>query len=368
MESSLTVCVFCGGPPVARSREHVLPQWLIRLTGDPNRTVGLGRNWSHPQLQERRFALSRFTFPACGECNQQFSSLEAAAKQVMSKLQELAPLTDLDWDTFLDWLDKVRTGLWLGQRMLNRNHAGITPLFHIQQRVARKDRFVIVYRLQPDDCTGLSWIGTDDPIFHRQPSVFGLGANRLLFLSVSFDFLFSRRFGFPYALQRRARPGGGELVDLEDGTEKTILPLVEYRFKSGGTQLWQPIVPWQPNSNAADLEAMRRAYDTDFVRRNCLDFDRGKGRLFRRNRNELVVYPSEPSTSWIPRTTVPVEEAVHDVAVMVSDLLGKLFENHARLDDLPAEFRLAIESEIASTMRLHLIMRRHLLAQRPRRR
>jgi len=35
-------CVFCGKPPSDKNKEHVLPHWLIKMTGDPNRVVNLG--------------------------------------------------------------------------------------------------------------------------------------------------------------------------------------------------------------------------------------------------------------------------------------------------------------------------------------
>jgi hypothetical protein len=36
-----TNCVFCGKPvgKAARSREHIIPMWMLRATGDPNRVI-----------------------------------------------------------------------------------------------------------------------------------------------------------------------------------------------------------------------------------------------------------------------------------------------------------------------------------------
>jgi hypothetical protein len=39
-------CVFCGKKPQSKNREHIIPQWLIALTGDPNRDVYLVRKWA----------------------------------------------------------------------------------------------------------------------------------------------------------------------------------------------------------------------------------------------------------------------------------------------------------------------------------
>lgn len=38
-------CVFCGSKPESKNKEHILPQWLLKLTGDPNREIFLGRKW-----------------------------------------------------------------------------------------------------------------------------------------------------------------------------------------------------------------------------------------------------------------------------------------------------------------------------------
>ena len=37
-------CVFCGGTPDNKTKEHVLPMWLIEATGDPKEPVNLGIN------------------------------------------------------------------------------------------------------------------------------------------------------------------------------------------------------------------------------------------------------------------------------------------------------------------------------------
>src|ERR1700741_3952314 len=39
-------CIFCGGKPVENAREHVLPQWLIAVTGDPQRQGMFGIDWT----------------------------------------------------------------------------------------------------------------------------------------------------------------------------------------------------------------------------------------------------------------------------------------------------------------------------------
>lgn len=72
---------------------------------------GLSRpDWSSPDLKERVYSLSAFTFPACTACNSEFSALEASAKSIVENLLALQPVSAGDFDILLDWFDKVRVG------------------------------------------------------------------------------------------------------------------------------------------------------------------------------------------------------------------------------------------------------------------
>src|SRR5262245_40221439 len=142
-EPRMKFCVFCGERPRSKSREHIIPQWLIRLTGDPNRQIYVGRAWYKPELPMRRFSFSQMVFPACEECNGRFADLEARAQSVMRRILSRDPLANKDWDLFLDWLDKIRVGLWLGMLFLNKNYRDISPRFFIESRIGTKDRFVL---------------------------------------------------------------------------------------------------------------------------------------------------------------------------------------------------------------------------------
>ncbi|QJB40178.1 hypothetical protein HF324_20870 [Chitinophaga oryzae] len=36
-------CIFCGEQPQSKTKEHIIPKWLIEMTGDPNRLTFFGR-------------------------------------------------------------------------------------------------------------------------------------------------------------------------------------------------------------------------------------------------------------------------------------------------------------------------------------
>ena len=72
------VCIFCGERPESKNLEHVLPRWLIELTGNPKRRARFGyRRSVEGRPVERSFAFDAFKFPSCTECNQRFGELEA---------------------------------------------------------------------------------------------------------------------------------------------------------------------------------------------------------------------------------------------------------------------------------------------------
>jgi len=105
-------CVFCGERPISKTLEHVLPQWLIKLTGDPDRKANFGPNISTGQVMQ--FAFDQLKFPACSECNQKFSKLESDTQKIISSLVSGEPLDSGSFCTLFTWFDKVRVGLWLG--------------------------------------------------------------------------------------------------------------------------------------------------------------------------------------------------------------------------------------------------------------
>jgi hypothetical protein len=69
------ICVFCGERPERKTNEHVLPKWLIRLTGDPSRRAMFGLGIQGSDVKARIFSFDAFKFPACRDCNELFSAV-----------------------------------------------------------------------------------------------------------------------------------------------------------------------------------------------------------------------------------------------------------------------------------------------------
>jgi hypothetical protein len=161
-------CVFCGQRPESKTKEHVIPKWLIATTGDPKRQVSFG-TYNVKDKAPTALAFDQLAFPACGKCNSDFSRLEDRAKRVVQELLARESLTCVDFNCLLDWLDKVRTGIWLGLLWLEGNPWGIVPKFHISSRLRLHDRSVgigFIEGRQP----GINLVGPESPCFGLMPT------------------------------------------------------------------------------------------------------------------------------------------------------------------------------------------------------
>ena len=262
--------MFCGNSPEASSREHVLPQWLIRLTGDPKRRVVLGVNYGSDRPY-KAFAFDQFTFPACHACNNAYSELEGLAKPIVLKLLNKQSVSEFELDTLLDWMDKIRIGVWLGGRYLSNNFGAVDPLFHISTRIGRADRALFI--THTDAANGLSVTGTMSPMFAWMPSVFGLRINGMLMLSASTDLMISRELGFPFAKSRWAGDGEEIGFEMSPGSE-TIAPILFGRdYPLPALRVFQPVY-------RKHLGSVDRLHAAPYVGRNSLDRLSGRGRTY----------------------------------------------------------------------------------------
>ena len=78
------------------------------------------------------FSWSSLVMPACTSCNERYSQLESKVKPIVEALVERSSIEAGAYLTLLDWLDKVRVGLWLAYHVLQGNPTNIQPSFHIR--------------------------------------------------------------------------------------------------------------------------------------------------------------------------------------------------------------------------------------------
>lgn len=279
-------CVFCGKTPEDKSKEHVVPKWLIELTGRPNRKAffGFTKDIQNRDVTERSFAFDKFTFPACSTCNHRYSDLEARAKKYISNILSGNEISAYELSDLLDWFDKVRVGTWLGIRQLDKNIANVEPSFHIESRIGQYDRMLIVDKSDFRE-SRLNIGGTDTLCFAFTPSTLLLIINAYYFTNISSMFLCSRRLGFPYVKSIKLRPDSDDVeVDLVQGRERIMLPIMRKHISEIGARYYQPMF------KGGLMKGETPYYDSEYVRNHSMDAESGVGNIFKETPDGLIEY------------------------------------------------------------------------------
>jgi len=335
------VCVFCGKEPENKNVEHVIPKWLIELTGNPKREAYFGYQHemkSHPK--RRAFSFDAFKFPSCASCNQKYSSLEAITKPIIESILAHDSVSASNINTLLDWFDKVRIGIWLGYQYLDKNPAGITPKFYIEKRIGVNDRMLAVFR-GDTETKGLTFIGCDFPSFTYTPSCFALRINSFWFLNMSYNDLFSRRIGFPYPKECYEMPGQLMLGSFTWGRNRMMIPLLKKPFAIQGTELYQPMFRYRNTDPQA-----KELYETRYVRDNSMLWEEGIGKIFVQDNRRIHEYPSHPSNEYLPNVSYEFQELYSKMAIQT------------------LEWQQYIDSIAPSLKKLSVLERKGLLRQR----
>lgn len=275
-------CAFCGEKPEKKNKEHILPQWLLELTGDPKRVVNFGTNFEKGKTV--RFDWSSFCVPACEACNSEYSDLEGRARSYVLTLLDRGALTSIEYSDFLDWLDKVRIGIWIAYHFIQGNPTGIKPTFHIKTRICQKDRMIAIYPMAGDG-KGLNAFGVESLVFHRQPSCFALRINDLLILNMSSDYLFAGRCGFPFPKSCFTMLDGDDayLMQVNDFsiTRRVKHPLIRRSIAKPSIHIYQPIMSKSNDKRfQSGFLGGYNVFDSYLAQHTMPPYPSGKGVLF----------------------------------------------------------------------------------------
>jgi hypothetical protein len=350
--SGTKFCVFCGGAPSAKNKEHVVPRWLLELTGGVrNRRAYFGRQWSSAGLEKRTYPWQSFTFPACESCNTRWSRLEGAVTVTMQAMIEGSALGAADLVTVMDWFDKLRVGLWLGMYYLNTNYRSIIPQFHIDDRVRAADRALLIYKAS-EPVKGISMVGIDSPIFHSMPSVMYFVINQFHFISLSKPYLLAERFGWPTLNNARAKDidTDGFFADLVPGTGKVALAILDTLPQAVGTALFQPIAPHSSRDDAPYAE--RHVIETSQAG------EKGLGKLFIGNEHTSP-YPAHAADPWKPNADYAFHELSPKLAAWTASIQETLFLDLPDFSHFPEADRKRREAEIDGIVKIHRLMVAH---------
>lgn len=331
-------CVFCGQKPNNKTKEHVIPHWLIALTGDPNRKVNLGllKEKGDQALKQRQYSFDSFTFPACEKCNHKYSELEGKAKYIIEKILSDEVILSDEMSILLDWFDKVRVGLWLGYHQLDKNIADINPGFHIATRIGQYDRALFISK-SDNPSPKLNFGGADTIAFAYTPSAFTLIINNYYFANISYNFLFSRRIGFPYpkkiiALADEMSDSRVE-ADIDRGIGRVMHPLIRFPVGAECVEIYQPMFK-------GDLiEGEVAEYYDGYVEENSLDFENGVGAIYRGEGKKFSRHLSGEEINCTPERVYIDEEIFYKSAINVLKWQNYLNSLQPDLSQLPKEQR-----------------------------
>jgi len=252
-------CIFCGDKPDKKTKEHIIPQWLIKMTDHTGRKTGFGIKNDKPVI----FPWEQYTFPACKACNEEYSDLEGRLKSLIERLLANEKVGQSDITDLLDWFDKVRIGIWLGQSLLHGEE--LSPNFYINQRVGISDRLLVIYRSIEED-KGIAFTGTESLAFKYSPSCFSLTINHLTFVSYSSAMLLSKNMGFPFPDKNELYPDGQMGVhNINSGLSEITRPLLNTKIIEPAVKIYQTIL--KSNAGKVIVEPI-----PDYLVRNSISY------------------------------------------------------------------------------------------------
>lgn len=333
-------CIFCGKKPEDKNLEHVIPQWLIRLTERERKDVFVNFPEDHKHIN-----FINFKFPACTKCNSQYAILEAKVKPILVNVLDGKTITGVDASLLMDWFDKVRVGLWLTEMYLNPGiKEDVQPHFYIDSRVAKTDRMLSIQRVDMHGKGhGISFIGTNTELFKYFPSVFTMLINDVYFINAATHNLVSPRLGFPTLNKPEVLdPFNGRcLYTIGQGRHKVANPIItDFIPNKNSITFYQPILK--------EFTVDPLVSNDDYVIEHSYDIKNGLGGVFVQKGNVgNIRYLSQSDKTGTKTkdiiTTVPniimdtvkMQKIVHDKSVVksfqtnsIANIYGKILEQY----------------------------------------
>lgn len=293
------------------------------MTGDPKRTARFGVTFDKP-FRTREFSFDAFVFPACTACNTRFGMLEARIRVLLPELLSYKPITATQLIDLLDWLDKIRVGLWLAYLYLDKNKAGITPSFHIESRLGRSDRMVSVVKADYQ-LTGVSFVGPIFRTYQLSPTCFAMRINELWLVNSAGVSLCSQRLGFPYLEPAEIREDQKLEAVLKRGSERIMHPIERRPQLPSSISIYQPVFRM-----FLDLK-QEEFLQSDWVKAHVANRKLGYGKLFLQERDSVHAYPDGPSGIWVPPETKIGREVLGEVPIYVHRRIQEDYMNGVRL-------------------------------------
>lgn len=322
-------CVFCGKKPKDKNKEHIIPQWLIKMTGESNRMAYWGYDYQDfyndngSKIKLRKYPFLKFTFPACEKCNSQFGDeLESKAKTVIENILQGKILLENDIVTLLDWFDKIRIGMWLAYIYYNKD-MDFMPKFHISSRVGKTDRALFVYKVK-EHCEGLNFFGPGTQLYSNFPICFGLRINEYFFLNIATDNLLLEDLGFPYPESIAWDKEGNMGIENFLKGREYVSPdfLKKMNFIKTDVMIFQSIY-----EKYLDIDE----FSNDYVKNNSIRAKKGVGNVFVYNKGNIEKIKNE---GYVLNPRVKYEDFVvlsKKLSIKVSKVLIKYAKDYIEI-------------------------------------
>lgn len=316
-------CIFCGKTMEEKSKEHIIPQWLIKMTGDKNRIATFGLDYSKifndevpkEDIKSRKYSFLNFTFPACKWCNENYgSTLEAEMLNILTKVINGRKVNHNDIVHMLDWFDKVRIGLWLGYLYYNEQLEDIELKFHINDRMALKDRALYIYKCE-EEIEGINFVGPGGPLFSMIPSCFLMRINNYFFLNISTDFLLLEDLGFPYPEIITIDENGHMYDKIVDGKKEINQDILsKLKIKNTSKAIFQPI--FKQYREICEL-------DDTYVHNNSIAQSEGNGCIYIKDKEIHKMEINEEYLLSPDEAYVDAASLLQSLGIKVSKILNK---------------------------------------------
>jgi len=227
--------------------------------------------------------------------------------------------------SLMDWIEKIRIGVWLAYCTLEGHERGAEPRYHIDSRLGRKDNLIAIGRTT-DDGEMLKFFPFCDPLFSHIPCFFLLQVNWISIINVSTDWLVARAYGLPYYSPTRYYKNGRADYTLHEADPNTTC------FHEFGPKY--------------KVLIRSKYYDPlDLKKLKCGD----KAALFESNINQtkpiiiagqkLCPYVKQGPRSWIPRHTPSMKHLLTNSYRTVLSIRKKLHSNFSKnpaMRDVPS--------------------------------
>jgi len=313
-------CIFCGEKPISKSREHIIPLWLLRATGKPDRKVNLGLDFGIDGTKKRSFSFNSLHFPACSACNNIFSKLEAANETIIDKILTKQEIDQFEITLLLDWLDKIRVGLWLGYHQLDNNLFNIKPNYYVAHRIRNADRMFALYRIK-ENFKGVSFGFIQSPVFSYNPICFFIFINKICIFNLSTTFLFAHNLGFPYPekILYDGNIDGLRINKMNIGKHKIKKPIYRKPLILPSFEVYQTI--W----NNDIIDYCNDYYNTDYVKANTLSSKLNCSKIFLNRHNNITIVEDKIDTNTKEFNILELDKKITKLTInTLNDLISRI--------------------------------------------